>query len=106
MLNDVMVTVSTVVLTNKQQSATWKLKKQIADLDIEAAKESIQWNLRHNIPVTFNFPVRLHLSMNVDSLKVKIDYSNIKSQTSIKLIKYYLNNNMEAFAKEWIKLHQ
>lgn len=100
MPNDVLVTVSPVVLKNKQQSATWKLKKQIADLDIAAAKESIQWNLQHNIPVTFNFPVRLHLSMNVDSLKVKIDYSNIKLPTSTRLIKYYLNNEMEAFAGE------
>lgn len=101
-----MVTASPVVLTNKQQSATWKLKKQIADMDIAAAKESIQWNLQHNIPVAFNFPVRLHLSMNMNSLKVKIDYSKIKSPTSTRLIKYYLNNEMEAFATEWIKLNR
>lgn len=104
MVNNVIVTAIPVFLTGKQQSATWKLRKQIADMDLAVAVESIQRQLQSEIPVNFNFPVKLKLSISIHSYKIKIDYSAIKSRSSVRLIKLYLTNDRHAFAREWMRL--
>lgn len=103
--NKVTIDIIPIVLTNKQRNnPTWQLKYKIAKQDLELAQKSILRDLEQNIAVKFNFDIVLTLSISITTFKIKIDYSKIKSKTSVRLIKLYLSRDMDEFAKEWIKL--
>lgn len=86
---------------NKNDS---KLRFKIAEKDLLLAKESIERTLKYNIPIYFNFEIKLTLSINTTSFKIKIDYSEISNVSSRKLIKLYLSGDRELFAQKWLKL--
>lgn len=105
MANKVTIHTMPVILNDRQRkSSNWNFIQKIAKQDLDAAKQTIQRDLEQNIAIKFADEIVLTLSINAITFKVKIDYSEIKSRNTIKLIKLYLSRDMEAFAIEWLKL--
>lgn len=105
MENLVTIDIVPVILNaKKKSSSTWQTKLRIAQEDLEFSATSIRRLLETEIPVHFTYPLHLTLSYNMNSMKVKIDYSAIKEKKGVSLIKLYLKNEHVSFSKEWLKL--
>src|SRR5690349_10093084 len=101
------ITIKTIppFFSNKQKSSIdYQVRKMIATQDLDLASKTIARLLQHNISVHFSDEIILSVSINTNTLKTYIDYSEVKSHTAVRLIKLYMNDNMESFAKEWMKL--
>jgi|GEM_PF-5768957 len=106
MENNVIISTLPVELSTRQRNKPdASLRTKLAYSDLMLAKESITRNLKHNIPVNFNFDIHLTLSINTTTFKVHIDYSAIPYTKSKKLIKQYLTGDLESFASSWISLN-
>lgn len=101
------VTIKTLPITftdSLKKRSDWQLTEKIAKADLALAKNAILRDLEQNIPVKFADEIVLTLSISTSTLHIKIDYSQIKSRKTIRLIKLYLSGDQQAFSTEWIKL--
>ena len=89
---------------NKKHIKSWQIREIFAIQDLECAQMTIARLLEHDIAVQFGTEIVLTLSINIRTFKIKIDYSEIKSKTSVRLIKLYLSRDIDGFAEEWFKL--
>jgi len=104
MENNVTIKTIPVTLTEIQKkSRTWQLRQKFAIEDLECAQQSIQRILKYDIPIQFRSEIILTISIKIRSLKMKIDYSEIKDKKIARAIKLYLARDVENFAKEWFK---
>lgn len=104
-----MVIVNTIPfeLTEIQKSKwEWQMKQKLALADLEAMKDFLKRELSDNLPVTFLEDIILTVSVNKWTMKLKIDYSMIKSKKVLSLIKLWLKGDMKRFSRLWLGIYK
>jgi hypothetical protein len=101
-----MVTINTISLQlskSQMNSPEWRLTKKISDLDLAGYKKYLEYLIK-SMPVKFLTDIELTVSVKKSDLTFKIDYSKIKINRQVRLLKSYLSGNKKEFAEEWLRL--
>jgi hypothetical protein len=84
------INITPFILTPKQETSEhWKLKRQLATIDLEVKKEIIEAIIK-KYDLKFNEDIILTLYVNKLSMNLKIDFSEVNSKANIRLLKEYL----------------
>ena len=104
MQNKVIVKTTPINLSDLKDNSVRRLKHTIAKQDLEVAQKTISRELEDDFAVHFNFDIILILSINIRTLKIKIDYSKITCKNSVRILRLYLSGERKYFISEWLKL--
>lgn len=89
------VTIKTLPLAFSSQKRSNMEKEVItiyATQDLECVKQRMLRELQYYIPARFDFEILLTLSINTNTFKIKVDYSEIKDKKAVGIIKRYFNS--------------